>query len=522
LPHEPKAIGTKGARPGFKLLQAADRAAGRLLTALTVSPRAERNVVVALAAYAAIWALYGTIAKSSQGLHFDMAEVIAWSRDLSFGYLKHPPFAAALVWLWFRIFPVAEWSYYLLAMLMPAVALWIVWRLSADYLDSEKRVAGVALLTLVPFFNFHALKFNVNTILLPLWAAATFAFLRSYRAPRAGNAALAGVAAAACMLGKYWSAVLLAGLGLTALIDRRRAAYFRSPAPWITVAVGLAVLAPHLVWLVRHDFAPFAYAVGVHGEKPIGTSVLDALGYLTGSAGYVAIPVIWVFVLARPKGAAVADMAWPADPERRLVAEAFWLPLLLPALIAPIFGAEITSLWSMSAWTLLPILLLSSPAVELRPADARRILGTAVALPLLALIAAPAIAILDHRAGPPPSTAQARQLAMQVESSWHKVTPQPLRFVGGNPDLAYAVIAYAPEAPRALPGMPAPADAVLKRAGAVFVCFADDTRCRKNAAAEAKRIGTGRNIVTFSLRRDFLGMPGRRQNYAITIQPPQR
>ena len=39
---------------------------------------------------------------------------------------------------------------------MPTIALWIVWRLSADYLDIEKRVVGLALLMLVPFFNFHA------------------------------------------------------------------------------------------------------------------------------------------------------------------------------------------------------------------------------------------------------------------------------------------------------------------------------------------------------------------------------
>ena len=91
----------------------------------------------------------------------------------------------------------------------------------------------------MPFFNFHALKFNVNTVLLPLWAATTFWFLRSYKTRGAGWAALAGVGAAACMLGKYWSVFLLAGLVVAALIDRRRARYFRSAAPWITVAVGL-------------------------------------------------------------------------------------------------------------------------------------------------------------------------------------------------------------------------------------------------------------------------------------------
>src|SRR5512140_3548373 len=101
-----------------------DRAAGRLRDALTEPARRERNVLLALVAYALLWTLYGTIAKGSQGLHYDMTEVIAWSRDLSLGYLKHPPLAAFIVWLWFSVFPLAEWSYYLLAMLMPTVALW--------------------------------------------------------------------------------------------------------------------------------------------------------------------------------------------------------------------------------------------------------------------------------------------------------------------------------------------------------------------------------------------------------------
>src|SRR5450830_1897416 len=160
---------------------AADRAAGHLRDALTDPARRERNVILALVAYALLWTLYGTIAKGSQGLHYDMTEVITWSRDLSFGYLKHPPLAAGIVWAWFSVFPVAEWSYYLLAMLMPTIALWFVWRLSADYLDVEKRVVALALLTFIPFFNFHALKFNVNTVLMPVWAMTTFWFLRSYR-----------------------------------------------------------------------------------------------------------------------------------------------------------------------------------------------------------------------------------------------------------------------------------------------------------------------------------------------------
>jgi 4-amino-4-deoxy-L-arabinose transferase-like glycosyltransferase len=499
-------------------LQAVDRLAGRLRAALLDPARREWGVLAALAVYVALWTLYAVVAKSSQGLHYDMAELVAWSRDLALGY-KHPPLAAWLVFAWFSIFPLADWSYYLLAMLMPALALWLIWRGAADYLDAEKRLAGVALLTLVPFFNFHALKFNVNTVLLPLWAAATFAFLRSYRTRSLGWAALAGVAAAACMLGKYWSAVLLLGLVIAALADKRRAAYFRSPAPWITVAVGLALLAPHLLWLWGADFEPFTYAASAHGAKPFLVTLVSALGYLGGSLAYVAIPLAAALIMARTRPATLADMAWPAERERRLAASAFWAPLLLPVVIAPAIRTEITSLWSMSAWSLLPVLLLSPEAVKVRALDTRRILIAALALPLIMLLASPIIAILAQRAGPPPAVAQARLLAEEVERDWRATALAPLRFVGGDADLAYGAIAYAADRPRALPDLPPRSQAELAQAGMVLVCFAEDAGCRNMAQAQAAHVGPSRTVVS-EIRRNFLGFAGKPQSYALIIVPP--
>jgi len=484
--------------------------------ALVDPARRERAVLVSLAAYLVLWTVYGTIAKSSQGLHPDMTEVIAWSRDLAWGY-KHPPLAAAVVWLWFSVFPLAEWSYYLLAMLMPTAALWIVWRLSADYLDIEKRVAGLALLMLVPFFNFHALKFNVNTVLLPAWAATTLWFLRSYRTRSALYAALVGLGAAACMLGKYWSVFLLAGLLLAAVIDRRRAGYFRSAAPWITVAVGLIAIAPHLAWLSQHFSEPFSYVMYVHGAKAFSATVIGVLGYLAGSFGYVAIPLIVVLAAARPSRATMADMLWPADSERRLAAAAFWGPLLLPAAGALASGTEITSLWSMSAWTLLPVLLLSSPAVTIAATDTRRILVVAVAIPLAMLIAAPVIAVIAQRNGPPPTSAQANLLAGEVERLWYETTPLPLRFVGGAGDLADGVITYAADRPRVPTDMPQTDAAELARSGMVIVCFAEDTACRDKANAQGS---TGRRVET-EIVRNFLRFPGKPQRYTIVIVPPR-
>jgi 4-amino-4-deoxy-L-arabinose transferase-like glycosyltransferase len=497
----------------FNPLAAAARAAARLRNALIDPARRERAMLLSLAAYVVVWTAYGTIEKSSQGLHADMTELVAWSRDLAWGY-KHPPLAAAVVRLWFSVFPLAEWSYYLLAMLMPALALWIVWRLAADYLDPGKRLAAVPLLMFVPFFNFHALKFNVNTLLLPLWAATAFFFLRSYRTHGLLYAALAGAFAAAAMLGKYWSVFLIAGFALAALIDRRRGAYFRSPAPWITMAVGALVIAPHIWWLFRNQFEPFSYAVAVHGDHGFANVAVSVLGYLGGSMAYVAIPVIVVLIAARPNMRTLADTMWPADDARRLAATAFWGPLLLPVPVALISSTEITSLWSMSAWTLLPILLLSPEGVALREIDTRRLTAAAVVLPLAALVAAPFIAINVQRHGPPPASAQGALLAAELERLWHQATPEPLRFVAGELDLADAVATYAVDRPRVLTAMPAPDPAELVRGGKAIVCFAEDTGCQSQAPAGATRVVT--DIV-----RNFLRVPGRPQRYTIFIVPPR-
>jgi hypothetical protein len=234
----------------------------------------------------------------------------------------------------------------------------------------------------------------------------------------------------------------------------------------------------------------------------------------------VAVPIIVVLAMARPGRATLADMAWPKEPNRRLAAAAFWAPFLLPVLAALGGGVEITSLWSMSAFSLLPVLLLSPPSVTLRARDSEFILIAAVAFPIVLLIASPFIAIAGQRKGPAPASALAALLAARVEHDWHALTPKPLHYVGGPADLAYGVAAYAADRPLSLPDLPQPSLAQLKKDGVVFVCFAEDKSCRSNVAAHATRVGAHR-ILEFTLTRTFLGIKGRPQRYAVTVVPPQ-
>jgi 4-amino-4-deoxy-L-arabinose transferase-like glycosyltransferase len=500
-------------------------ALGRLLDALGDPLRRDRAALVVLIAYCAVWALYGAIAKGSQDIHFDMGEMIAWSREVGFGTLKHPPLAAWLVAAWFSVFPLADWAYYLFAMVLATVALWIAWVASAPYLAGDKRAIGLALLTLVPFFNFHALKYNANTVMIPLWAATAWLFLRSFETRGVVFAALAGLAAAAAVLGKYWAVFLLVGLGIAALSDPRRGAYFRSAAPWVTIAVGAAALVPHAVWLFANDFGPFGYATGSHPGTAM-QAVRSAFAYPVGALAYVALPVALAVIVARPSRLAIADTLWPQSPERRLAWFAFVLPLVTPAFAAVATKSVIVSLWAIGSMTLLPVVLLSSPKIALPRAAAVRILALAIAFPLVAVAVSPVIAIVIHRQGVPNMATHYRMVADAVSATWRETTDQPLRVIGSSDDLVYGTVMYFPQHPSAFdivtPRLTFWVDeARIARDGIALYCGAGDERCMR--ALEARAAGGGvAKRVEVEVSRAYFGAVDPPDRVVIVAIPPRR
>jgi hypothetical protein len=134
------------------------------------------------------------------------------------------------------------------------------------------------------------------------------------------------------------------------------------------------------------------------------------------------------------------------------------------------------------------------------------------------LVVSPLITIAAQRAGPAPAAAQASLLAGEVERLWYQSTPQPLRFIGGDADIAYGVAAHAIDRPRALTGMPAPPASELARSGLVWVCLAADTGCRRAGAASG---GPAAKQVETEIVRNFLGFAGTPQRYTIFIVPPK-
>jgi 4-amino-4-deoxy-L-arabinose transferase-like glycosyltransferase len=519
----------------FTFRERIDAGLGRLLDALSDTKRRGRTVMAVLAAYCAVWTVYAVIAKSSQDFHFDMGEMVAWSREVTFGTPKHPPLPTWLTGAWFSVFPLASWAYDLFAMAGATVAIGIAFVVSTRYLDGLKSAVGLAFLTLVPFFNFHAFKFNANSAMMPWWALTTWIFLRSFELSASRTrpspsppplvwAVLAGVAAAAAMLTKYWAVVLLAAMVIAALNDPRRKSYFTSIAPYATVAAGLVALSPHLAWLWLHDFASFGYALESHPGTRVEAFV-SGIGYLAGALGYAVVPIVLTALAARPAPAAIPDMLWPREPQRRLAALVFFLPLVLPAFLALASSEKVVSIWAFGGMTLLPVVLLSSPRIVIPRLAAIRILAAAVAFPVLAVLAAPVVALVTHLNGVPNYGSQYSLIAATAGRFWHETTARPLRLVGSYDNVMNGSVFYFPDRPSTLDIMnprltPWADDARVAREGVLLYCPVTETGCmdamNKRAAAAP---GSRRTEVDIS--RHFLGIAGPVIRYAIVAIPPQ-
>jgi hypothetical protein len=321
------------------------------------------------------------------------------------------------------------------------------------------------------------------------------------------------------MMGKYWSIFLVAGLGLAAVLDSRRAAYFKSAAPWVTIAVGAAAIAPHLVWLVTHDFGPMSYAFMTHSDTE-DSSLWSVVVYLGAAVGYVALPVILMLAASRPSRAALLDMLWPATPPRQLAATAYWAPLLLPAIAAPALSIGLSSVWSMPAFALMPVVLLSSPLIALHRKAMLATVAIAAVVPLLMVVAAPVIAAHVSGDDLKPSAAHSSLLAKRIEREWRRVTYKPLNIVGGDQDLAFGVAFYLPSYPLAFPApdfdrtVKLVTPARLAREGMAIVCGPAPNPCPAQVGSAAHR------RFEVDVARTYRGVADKPAHYVIILSPP--
>lgn len=506
-----------------------------LLTGLSDPKRQRVVAILCVCAYVMAWTIYGVIAKSSQDINADMAEMVIWSRELALGYPSHPPFLAYALKLWFFVFPLADWAFILLAVLTAAIGLYLGFELAGFWLNGEKRAAVLFLLAVVPFYNFFALKFDQNSVLIPLWALASLAFLRSLETRSLSWAALTGIVAAAAMLTKYWSAFLLVALFLTAFIDHRRKFYWASRAPWITAVVFVLAVLPHAIWLLEEKLPPRTW-IGRRTSESIWDFADSLTEYVFGTIGYSAVAIILVALLVHPSGKAVRDSWFYRDPNRRPATILFWVPLLLPIPVALATWTNLLSLWNAPSYSLLPVMMLASPLISMPGVALLRLATTVTILTFTVLLASPLVALAVLKNGVENDAAYAKLAAVAVERQWQETCNCRLRLVGGPFKLANSVSFYIKDRPStfslALPSRSPPyldprfaspwADAGrIASQGIALICPTDKTDCVE-AMDNFLAINQARQRAEVALTRHWLDFAGETRRFVIATIPPAR
>ena len=477
-------------------------------------------VALLLALFVLLWTAFQIVSRASVDLNPDLVEVYAWSLHPSAGYYKHPPLAALIAAAWFAIFPAADWSFDLLAMLNSALALFAIHAIARLYLPADKALLVLLLLLLTPFYQFHAQRFASNQTLLSTWPIATYCFLRAFHGRGPGWSVAAGATAGLAMLGKYYSIYLIAAFALAALSHPARFAYLRSSSPWISALVGLAVLAPHLYWLTSAPLTPFEYAYAAHGATSTREALAGVRAYLVGAVGYVALLVAVYVIIIRPNWRLLAHTLWPPDRDHRLLVVLLAGQLLLPALSAPLLDVQLTSLWTMQSWFLLPIILLAPAAAVVPRTRAVMVAALVLAIAVGALLSAPAVAWIRNVNESKHSEPFYRLVGDEITRVWHRESDRALAIVMG--EWSEAVTFYSPDHPDSVPffdlrRVPWVTPDRLAREGYAMLCF--QAAC---AAEAAQRAATAPNAVRreITLSRGYLGRKGPGTKVTIWIVPP--
>jgi hypothetical protein len=288
-----------------------------------------------------------------------------------------------------------------------------------------------------------------------------------------------GLAVGLALWAKYFAIALALPLALFLLLDRAARKALATPGPWIALAIALVVVAPHLLWLLRNDFLPFAYAAArAAPARSLADHLLHPAAFAVGQAAYL-LPALLIAgalflpslprfapsptlprlrgregkggVDARdehaPDGAPSAD-----DLDRRIVSLLAFGPFATTLVLSAFSGRGTVAMWGYPLWLFLGLWIVLQAGGGALPARLPRV--TAV---WAAVFAAFVAAFIINYSVLPGIDGRYRavlypgdRLADELQRRFRAATGRPLVYVIGSMWDGGNVAHYAPGRPRVL------------------------------------------------------------------------
>lgn len=200
------------------------------------------------------------------GFHRDEWQFLSDARHLDWGFVPYPPLTAALEWLGLKLFGLSLVGLRLFSVLAQVLVIFASGMMARDLGGGRRAQMFAALaVALSPVPMFEATEFQYSSFDLLWWVLLAWCVLRLLRDDEPRWWVAIGIVAGLGMQTKYSIAFQLAGvLAGVLLTDPRR--HLASGWFWAGGAVALLIVAPNLVWLIRHDFVSYHFLQAIHAR----------------------------------------------------------------------------------------------------------------------------------------------------------------------------------------------------------------------------------------------------------------
>jgi 4-amino-4-deoxy-L-arabinose transferase-like glycosyltransferase len=515
------------------------------LAASASDPKASLWLVIGFAvAHAVLWTLILVNLKAAQDVHMDVAEAFAWGQKFQLGYGKHPPLAGWVAGLWFRVFPVADWATYALAMAVTGSGLVICWLIALRVVDRRRAFFVVVMLALYPIFNFKGFKYNPDLLQLVTLPLVVLAFLHAFEKRTARAGLSLGLAAVLALMTKYWVLTMIGAIGLAALLHPDRLAFLRSPAPWVAVVTMVVAMLPHLWWLREVNFVPLTYAGEVYALSDRTQNIHLVLGYIGHNFALLALPVALaalalacaqrLWKLAR-QPLALFTRSWSRGPNPGVdvsQARLIWITQIVVAIGPPLgalfFNIYLKTDWGISLFFLTPLALVAIPTLRIQRMALFYLAAIWLVISWAVLVASPYIAAREMAANPNgAATYGARsQLARELTQAWRTRFHTRWAVVAATTETGAPMTFYSPDHPALFTpgeiwssGLTSLEEA--KRLGFIGICDTSDARL-PICEAWMKANGKDAEQLAMSTQRFFHGHPGPSIGWKVFVVPPAK
>lgn len=391
-----------------------------------------RPFLILLGLYFIIWSILPAFLASSVPL--DVSEGISWGSEWQWGYYKHPPLSSWVLYSFYQLF--GHVGPYLLSQLSVLLTLFLVYQLGKKIWSPATALLGSALTLAVVYYTYPSLEFNHNVAQFPIWAGLYLVFYQALTRNRLTDWLLLGVLGGLGMLTKYSVIFLLIPMALYLLLPRQWP-LLKQPQPWIAAFVMLAIFAPHLYWLVRHDWLPLTYANGrSHDVAEAASNVSRHFTWLSFIVAQLIahIPLLLMLALNRKRLFGVSAYIKNLPAGAPLLWYLWAAPIGVLVVLSLVFGIGLRDMWGMPMWALSGLLAASFIMPAAQALSAIKLRKVLVIWLTLATVLMVVYVGFGDKIRHKPSRMQwpEQALATQATDTWNELSSCALDSVSGD------------------------------------------------------------------------------------------